>query len=504
MTGGNRLRNLAFPFLIGILVLKALVLWGIIYFSKIGLTPDEAQYWSWGQALDWGYYSKPPGIAWLIRAGTTLFGNTEPGVRFFSPIISFCLSLAVFGLSRTAGLSREGAFWAALIMALTPLGFFSGFFATTDGPMVLFWTLALWVIIKGIEDPQGPSYALLGALIGLGALFKWPIFLLWIFVLLLMIFFASFRCPKFFLGLFLSLLGLLPSLIWNFQHGWPTFLHVGSTLVQPENTPPNLGNFWEFLGAQIVFLSPIFFICLLLAWTRLASFRRSLLTLGLLSLTLLGLYQFLSIFKKMQGNWCVFAYPAAIVFLSGYLSERTWGKRAYVWGILLAVSMSLVAFSLPFIPFVPLTKNPFKESMGWHELSNALLKAGYDPKNYFLFSDTYQMTALLHFYGPGQKRAYFFNLEGRRHNQFSYWPSMKERELHRTGYFVKDVKISTPGYMPEEFAKKIQGRLTPFFEKITFRGFYPLIERRGFVEKGVFIFECQNYLGGEPKETKLF
>ena len=27
---------------------------------------DEAQYWTWSQDLDFGYYSKPPLIAWII------------------------------------------------------------------------------------------------------------------------------------------------------------------------------------------------------------------------------------------------------------------------------------------------------------------------------------------------------------------------------------------------------------------------------------------------------
>ena len=34
--------------------------------SPLELGVDEAQYWLWGQSLDFGYYSKPPLIGWFL------------------------------------------------------------------------------------------------------------------------------------------------------------------------------------------------------------------------------------------------------------------------------------------------------------------------------------------------------------------------------------------------------------------------------------------------------
>ena len=47
----------------------------VVPHAGITLYVDEAQYWTWAQALDWGYFSKPPGIAALIALSTTLFGD---------------------------------------------------------------------------------------------------------------------------------------------------------------------------------------------------------------------------------------------------------------------------------------------------------------------------------------------------------------------------------------------------------------------------------------------
>ncbi|MEM9371649.1 MAG: hypothetical protein AAGA26_10880, partial [Pseudomonadota bacterium] len=45
--------------------------------NSFGLVPvhfDEAQYWAYGQELDWGYFSKPPLVAGAIRLTTDLMG----------------------------------------------------------------------------------------------------------------------------------------------------------------------------------------------------------------------------------------------------------------------------------------------------------------------------------------------------------------------------------------------------------------------------------------------
>src|SRR2546425_4345850 len=41
----------------------------------LDLAPDEAHYWDWSRHLDWSYYSKGPGVAWLIRLSCELFGG---------------------------------------------------------------------------------------------------------------------------------------------------------------------------------------------------------------------------------------------------------------------------------------------------------------------------------------------------------------------------------------------------------------------------------------------
>src|SRR5437879_11150880 len=92
---------------------KLLVVLALLY-AGIGLMPDEAQYWTWSKALSYGYYSKPPAIAWQIAAGCKLFGDSEFGVRFFGAVLSFFLSLSIYFLGRSAGLEKKWSFWSAI------------------------------------------------------------------------------------------------------------------------------------------------------------------------------------------------------------------------------------------------------------------------------------------------------------------------------------------------------------------------------------------------------
>lgn len=37
-----------------------------LFCSVTDLAGDESYYWEWGRRPDWGYYSKPPMIGWLM------------------------------------------------------------------------------------------------------------------------------------------------------------------------------------------------------------------------------------------------------------------------------------------------------------------------------------------------------------------------------------------------------------------------------------------------------
>jgi len=78
------------------------------------LTEDEAYYRLWAQHLAFGYFDHPPMIAWWIRVGTEICGDTPLGVRLLPALASGLNTWLIGDLARRLGLTDRGAFRAAL------------------------------------------------------------------------------------------------------------------------------------------------------------------------------------------------------------------------------------------------------------------------------------------------------------------------------------------------------------------------------------------------------
>ena len=77
---------------------------------------DEAYYYHWSQDLSWGYYSKPPVVAWLIRFSTDLFGVNALAVKLMSPIAYCAASVIVYLIGEKLQGEKTG-FFSALIFS---------------------------------------------------------------------------------------------------------------------------------------------------------------------------------------------------------------------------------------------------------------------------------------------------------------------------------------------------------------------------------------------------
>jgi 4-amino-4-deoxy-L-arabinose transferase-like glycosyltransferase len=504
-----------------VLSAKALFFFLAILYAGIALGPDEAQYWTWSQNLSFGYYSKPPGIAWQIWLSTALFGQSELGIRLSAVILSLLLSLSIYRLARIANLSERRAFFAAVAMALSPLGMLGSLVATTDGASILLQTMALSAYYREREEGSFLKTALW---ILLASLFKWTSFLLWLFFL------ADAKrlghaVKHRLLGLLLSLFGLLPSLYWNSQHDFVTFRHVFYNIAGQKQASASAGlsgNPLEFLGAQLALLSPIIFILLCRAFYLLFTKKEERADAadlcGEFALAFLTASSALSIFTKMQGNWCAYIYPAAMVYLAASLKDLSWLKRGiYLSGLLSMAFLAIPSYQASALSErfpLPQKNSPLKHLVGWPNLKEALLNAGYRSECDALLADSYQMTSLLSFYAPksaempkGQS-AYFLNLQGARRNQFSYWPSFAESQAAKSPgsdtYFV--YAENAPLYQMEREKRRAdyQSLLSRSFTEVSCVLEQPLYIANGQEAKTALIFRCRGFTGFLPADPDLY
>ncbi len=78
------------------LVILALVGLRLVAAAFTPITFDEAYYWMWSKNLAGGYYDHPPMVAYVIRAGTMIAGDTELGVRLVSILLALPMSYAIY------------------------------------------------------------------------------------------------------------------------------------------------------------------------------------------------------------------------------------------------------------------------------------------------------------------------------------------------------------------------------------------------------------------------
>ncbi|MGB3133280.1 MAG: glycosyltransferase family 39 protein, partial [Candidatus Macondimonas sp.] len=157
--------------LLGILVALTALRIALLAASPLDLFVDEAQYWLWSTTPDFGYYSKPPVIAWVIALTTALAGDGEWAVRLASPLLHGGTAGFVFLAGRALYGPRVGV-GAALLYASLPAVSFSSFLISTDVPLLLCWSAALYALIQA-EQRGGLWWPALGLALGLGLLSKY-------------------------------------------------------------------------------------------------------------------------------------------------------------------------------------------------------------------------------------------------------------------------------------------------------------------------------------------
>ena len=208
------------PRLFLILFLGVLTALRLVLIGVTELAPDEAYYFMWSERLDWSYYSKGPGVALAIKAGTSLFGPTEFGIRFLSPMLSLGTSILLYFFARRLYGERE-AFWLVIVANCLPIFNVGSLVMTIDPLSIFFWTAGVYSLWLALE--KGVSWnwfwVLSGLMAGLGFLSKYTnalqILSAILFLSLSRAHRKAFVRPGFYAMLASFLICAVPPIIWN-------------------------------------------------------------------------------------------------------------------------------------------------------------------------------------------------------------------------------------------------------------------------------------------------
>ena len=382
----SRATRLALTF---ILVLTALRL-AVLFASPLQLYPDEAQYWLWSRTLDFGYFSKPPMIAWAIWATTHIGGGDgEAFVRLSAPLFHAVAAIALFATGRTLWGAWAGLA-AAVVYSLMPGVQQSSFTIATDAPLLCFLSLALlaYVTLQGTEGRTRHAVGL-GVALGLAMLSKYAAIYAVIGIALHLILSREARAAWTPVRIGAAVLAfavvLAPNLIWNATHHFATLEHtaanadLGGRLFNP-------GEMLTFVGEQFGVFGPVAFLTLIVG-AVLAIRRRQIgeaeLLLACWTLPALVVVTGQAFLSRANANWAASAYVAGSVLVAGILIQGLQGRhrKAAIAGLggVLLIQGALAAFLLtaaaqPTVMDELGRSNDIKRVRGWEQMSEAVIR----------------------------------------------------------------------------------------------------------------------------------
>ena len=346
-------------------LIAALTALRVIYASVIDLRTDEAYYWTWSKENVLSFLDHPPMIAWFIRFGTAIFGDTNLGVRFAGILAMLIMQLLLADIVRRvthdvraivlAVLMPEAALYYGLLMAKV----------SPDVALIPFAVAMMWALIRLNESGDGRWWLAAGVFAGLALLSKFTVVMLIPAVAAFMLV-PDWRrrwllSPYPWLAALIAVVLFLPVLIWNAQHDWASFRFQ---LVRATATHGlSLRTVADFIGLQLglagfILLPVVLSAVTLTAWRGYLRGDAVAVLLSTAVVVPFGYFFWKSLTLRVGDTWPMFIWPAgfAATAINIAMMQRegwaAWKIRSTIWWANMAVASGIAMVVLVFLYYV--------------------------------------------------------------------------------------------------------------------------------------------------------
>lgn len=210
-----------------------------------GIFRDELYFIACGEHLAWGYVDQPPVIALVAALTRSLLGDSLFSIRFFPAVAGAGVVLVTGLIARELGAGRFGRFLAQLAALVAPVFLAIHTILTMNVFEHLLWALAVYVLILIVKRDAPRLWLLFGVIAGLGLMNKHSMAFLCVGLFVGLLVSRErwhLRQRWFWLGAGVALLIVLPHLVWQAQHGFPTWELLRNGQLS-KNAPFALGSF---------------------------------------------------------------------------------------------------------------------------------------------------------------------------------------------------------------------------------------------------------------------
>jgi 4-amino-4-deoxy-L-arabinose transferase-like glycosyltransferase len=353
-------------------LIAAMTVLRIVYASVIDLRTDEAYYWTWSKESVLSFLDHPPMIAWFIRFGTAIFGDTNLGVRFAGILAMLATQLLLADIVRRvthdfravalAVLMPEAALYYGLLMAKV----------SPDVALIPFAVAMLWALVRLAESGDGRWWLAAGVFAGLSLLSKFTA-MLWLPAVAAFMLVPSWRrrwlsSPYPWAAALIAVAVFSPVLIWNAGHDWASFrFQFVRAIATHELSVRTVG---DFIGLQFGLVGIILMPVTLLgaSMTAWRGYRRGDAVAILLSTAVLVPFLYFlwkSLTLRVGDTWPMFMWPAGFaaaainIALLSRQGSPAWLVRAAIFWAKAAVISGLVFVVAVFFYYVATPWNFF-------------------------------------------------------------------------------------------------------------------------------------------------
>lgn len=366
-------------------IAAAILLLHLFTNMRYGLHRDELQFLSDARHLDWGYVAYPPLTPFVERVSMALFGLSLVGLRLFSVLAQVAIIVTAGLIARTLGGNRLAQGFAALAVALAPMAIFEGteFQYTTFEQFA--WVLVTYGVVRLLSSEDERWWLWIAAFTGVGLLAKYTVVF---FLAALLVGFLLTPARRFLLsrwfafGCALTLLMVLPNLLWQVHHGFISLHFLQS--IHARDLRIGRGSardFWLFqaLACQNLFAIPLTIVGVIAAW-RSVRYRALSIAFVLTILVFAAM--------KARGYYTAAIYPVMVAFgavpLVRWASELRPIFRRSIYTVLcvgilgfgvLGIRMLVpVASSGPLRAFALAHSEDLREELGWDTLVQTIVQ----------------------------------------------------------------------------------------------------------------------------------
>jgi 4-amino-4-deoxy-L-arabinose transferase-like glycosyltransferase len=350
------------------IVVGLMTIMRMVYAHAMEPRTDEAYYWTWSKEYVLSYLDHPPMIAWFIRFGTAIFGDTNFGLRFAGIVAMLCTQLLLADIVRRVTRDWRAVAFALLMPEAT---LYYGLLMAKVAPDVALIPLAvamIWSLVRLAESNDPRWWLAAGVFAGLALLSKFTAIMLVPAVLAFLLVpdwrWRQLRSPYPWVAALVAIALFSPVLIWNEQHDWATFRFQAVRATTSYGL--SLRTFGDFIGLQWGLVGFVLFPVVIVgvALTAWHGFRqREPVAILLSTAVIIPLLYFLvkSLTLRVGDTWPMFLWPAGLAaaainiavlpcenWRSSILRATPfWAKTAVITGIAWVVAVFLYYTVLP-------------------------------------------------------------------------------------------------------------------------------------------------------------